>query len=312
MLQLEVLGALVHGRPVQASGATTSEGQASPFALVEVPMSDDVDQTKSPAFQFYPKDFLSDGNQASMSLSECGAYIRLLCICWNDGSLPNDVTRLAYLCSATPRQMRQLWPAVSVCFRVVADRLIHPRLNRERQKQETYRLMKAEAGQKGGRATAEGKQKSSRRSSRLLAEPLAKASPPSSSSSSSSSPTDQHLQGADAPAQAVDPDLLSDTEAVPNAEVAAFVKRFCELYTEHRHGAKYLVKRAKDIPHVKALLRVYGPARLERVATVLLTTDEEWVEHTDRGLGILSVKASWCDGMLAEYEAEHGVKVQHG
>lgn len=118
--------------------------------------------------------------------------------------------------------------------------------------------------------------------------------------------------GADAPTQVVDPDLLSETETVSNAETAAFVKRFCELYRQHRHGARYVVKRAKDIPQVKALLQVFGPERLERVATVLLTTDEEWIEHTDRGIGILSVKASWCDGMLAEYEAEHGLKVQHG
>ena len=38
---------------------------------------------KSPAFQFYAKEFLSDANQAGMSLQETGAYIRLICFEWN-------------------------------------------------------------------------------------------------------------------------------------------------------------------------------------------------------------------------------------
>jgi len=108
-----------------------------------------------------------------------------------------------------------------------------------------------------------------------------------------------------ATSEAVDADL---SPAGDNREVGAFLKAFCELYSKHRHGAKYAVNRAKDVPTVRRLLTVYGPERLEKVATVLLTTDEEWIEHTDRGIGILSVKASWCDGMLATYEAEHGTK----
>jgi uncharacterized protein YdaU (DUF1376 family) len=114
---------------------------------------------KSPAFQFYPKDFLSDGNQAGMSLQECGAYIRLLCVCWNEGTLPNDVTRLARYVGATVPQMRKLWPAVQRCFRLDADGLYrHPRLERERDKQSEYRRRQSDAAAKrwhpAGNATA--------------------------------------------------------------------------------------------------------------------------------------------------------------
>ncbi len=112
----------------------------------------DTDSTRSPAFQFYPKDFLSDGNQAGMSLQECGAYVRLLCVCWNEGSIPNNVTRLARLCGATPGQMQKLWPAVSVCFRENEwGRLVHPRLDKERSKQVEYKLLQSERGKLGGR-----------------------------------------------------------------------------------------------------------------------------------------------------------------
>lgn len=86
----------------------------------------------------------------------------------------------------------------------------------------------------------------------------------------------------------------------------AFIRRFCELYTHHRHGARYFVKREKHVPLLRALLSTYGPDRLEKLAMVLLTTDDEWVQATDRGIGILSTKASWLEERLAAYEAKHG------
>jgi uncharacterized protein YdaU (DUF1376 family) len=52
---------------------------------------------KSPAFQFYPQDYLSSARVAEMSLEEEGAYIRLLCYCWTTGSIPADPERCARL-----------------------------------------------------------------------------------------------------------------------------------------------------------------------------------------------------------------------
>jgi len=132
---------------------------------------------KAPAFQFYPKDFLTDVNVASMTLHELGAYTKLLCLCWLEGSLPAEVDALARLCRVSPTCFGRLWPALAPCFTVVNGRLIQGRLERERQKQEAYRALKVEAGRKGGRPKAEGKQRLSRGE--------AKQSPPSSSSSSS-------------------------------------------------------------------------------------------------------------------------------
>jgi hypothetical protein len=43
--------------------------------------------------------------------------------------------------------------------------------------------------------------------------------------------------------------------------------------------------------------------RLKKLTVVLLTTDEDWVSETDRGIGILSTKASWLDDRLAQFEA---------
>lgn len=54
---------------------------------------------KSPAFQFYPKDWLSSRNTLLMSPAYEGAYIRLLCYCWDSGdvSLPDDDEQLAVM-----------------------------------------------------------------------------------------------------------------------------------------------------------------------------------------------------------------------
>ena len=52
---------------------------------------------KSPAFQFYPKDFLADSNVARMSNTEVGIYTRLLCYCWLEGALPLETEALAHM-----------------------------------------------------------------------------------------------------------------------------------------------------------------------------------------------------------------------
>lgn len=133
---------------------------------------------KSPAFQFYPKDFLTDENVVVMSLQERGAYITLLCLCWQQGTLPSDVDRLARLCGVPPTVFRRLWPALALCFRPAetSDRLVHPRLEKERQKQVDYRRRQSDASHK--RWDARG-------ISQTDAVDMPEASSPSSSSSSS-------------------------------------------------------------------------------------------------------------------------------
>jgi uncharacterized protein YdaU (DUF1376 family) len=111
-----------------------------------------------PAFQFYPKDFLSDGKQAAMSLCEVGAYIRLLSTCWLEHSIPDDVTRVARIVGATPREMAKLWPAVRACFQAHPSepgRLVHGRLDRERAVQAEFRAKQQENGKLGGRPKRE-------------------------------------------------------------------------------------------------------------------------------------------------------------
>lgn len=104
---------------------------------------------RAPAFQFYPKDFIGDSRVMQMSLQERGAYISLICFCWDDGWLPADVTKMARLVGATPGQMQKLWPALSDCFKphpTDVGKLIHPRLERELEKQQEFRQRQSQKG----------------------------------------------------------------------------------------------------------------------------------------------------------------------
>ena len=105
----------------------------------------------SPAFRFYPKDFLTSIGQASMSCAEAGAYIRLLCHCWLEGEIPDDPVACARLAGTTAIQMRKMWPVLAARFQPENGILRHRRLDLERKKQETYRALQQIKGKAGAR-----------------------------------------------------------------------------------------------------------------------------------------------------------------
>jgi len=140
---------------------------------------------KSPAFQFYPGDFLSDENVISMTFEERGVYITLLSICWIQGSIPADHTKIIRLLPglSTP----SVPDIVMDRFTIMPDnpvRLVNKRLEKERQKQEDFREKKSQAGKKGG-ASRWKKEQNNDGSAIVL--PMANDSSLSSSSSPSSS-----------------------------------------------------------------------------------------------------------------------------
>jgi len=101
---------------------------------------------KSPAFQFYPKDFLSDPNVIAMRMAERGAYITLLCLCWTEQVLPADPDELARLCKIPRSLFMGMWPNLSRCFEIENGILRQPRLEREREKQHIYKQLQSLKG----------------------------------------------------------------------------------------------------------------------------------------------------------------------
>ncbi len=173
---------------------------------------------QSPAFQFYPRDFLCDDKVMAMSASARGCYIVLLCHCWLSGSITSNVQELRRLSLYDGHDWPRTWGQLEKAFVPRHGALVNPRIERERQKQATFREMKARAGQAGG------KQKASRR----LAQTLAKASPPSSSSSSSSSYPRNNK-------------LTSKRKAVPSAQTPSASK------SEKAKNVKIITKIAHEV-----------------------------------------------------------------
>ena len=120
----------------------------------------------SPAFQTYPQEFLSDLNVKMMSTEAVGAYWLLICHEWIECGLPDDDEVLAVLSGMGDRwpevkdQVRKCFvnrcsTGVHECSTGVQKRgslIVHPRLEKERKKQEEYRKQKSAAGRASGNA----------------------------------------------------------------------------------------------------------------------------------------------------------------
>ena len=112
--------------------------------------------SKSPAFQFYAKDWLADPNVVVMSPAQRGGYIQILALMWNteDCSLPNDEGWLSLACGLVQPDLG----LVLKCFYVQDGKLRHKRLDEERKKQEEWYFKSLKGGLESAKRRT-GKQK---------------------------------------------------------------------------------------------------------------------------------------------------------
>jgi len=145
-------------------------------------------KTKSPAFQFYPADYLSDSNTIAFTAEQDGIYLRLLCLCWLEGYLPGNHDRIRRLLKDGASVDEECLQQVLNCFTFTTETglFTHPRLEKERKKQFEWRK-KSSAGGKASaliKRTLNGGNGASR-----VVQPLVNTMSSSSSSSSSSKKT---------------------------------------------------------------------------------------------------------------------------
>ena len=120
----------------------------------------------SPAFQFYPADFVGDPNVMAMSTTEAGAYIFLICAAWEEkptGTLPDDDSRLARIARLRLSDWKRIKANVMAAF-VYDDELKRwkqKRLIREAAHQEARRDQAKNASAKRWESgsNADGKRK---------------------------------------------------------------------------------------------------------------------------------------------------------
>ena len=184
----------------------------------------------SPAFQFYPSDFLS--STVTLTDAETGVHIRLLSWSWLNGPLPLDQQRVrrAALSSASDTEWAAIWATIEPRWTKRAGGYTNDRLERTRAEQDDYREKQRVNGLKGGRP----KTQTEPRNNPSLTQPLTQTEPRNNPSAfdlrlcSSSLDLDQkHAQSAKSFLPVIKAKLNSDLNANPNvqfSELAETVK----------------------------------------------------------------------------------------
>lgn len=115
---------------------------------------------KSPAFQFYPEDWLTDRDVIFMTPAQEGAYLRLICYCWidNDNSIPDDDDQLSALCRIDKGALRVV-KAKFIQHPTKDGFLTHSRLQKEAEKQRVWREKSAKGGKASSKKRIENKRK---------------------------------------------------------------------------------------------------------------------------------------------------------
>lgn len=110
---------------------------------------------KSPAFRFYPGDFMASPDVQSMDLNEVGAYTLLLCIAWQQdqhGYLPDDENKLRRWARMSPEQWSISREMLLGKFPVIEPGLRgNLRMIREAEKQAEFSAKQSGNGRLGGR-----------------------------------------------------------------------------------------------------------------------------------------------------------------
>lgn len=106
----------------------------------------------SPAFQFYPGEYLGDKNTIPMTTEENGAYCLLMWVCWEQDGLPESLEDLAEIARLPLKKFEPLWNRrIKKCFFWDDKKKVffHSRFVKEIKKQKAWSKKKSDAGKKG-------------------------------------------------------------------------------------------------------------------------------------------------------------------
>lgn len=229
-----------------------------------------------------------------------GVYREMLTQAWRRGArLPNDHEAIQRAIGVTKPEWRRAWPLVSRFWREEDGYLVSDT------QLEIYAEAKAaidkasERGRKGGIASGKSRtqvptqvhtQVETRVPTQVHAHVEHKSNPPSPSPIRSvSQKAERHSANAR---------LSVDDELAERA--GRFLERYREMYERFRGGARYVSKPSLDYVEAVELVRTWDDERLDRIATVFLTTNHRFAEEGSRTVAQFRSLASWCDSKLRE------------
>jgi uncharacterized protein YdaU (DUF1376 family) len=252
-----------------------------------------------PAFQFYPKEFLSSSKVMAMTLTERGAYITLLSVEWLDGSLPTSAAELARILGLSVARFQKLWRGLlASCFVERNGRLVNDRLERVRAELAAY----IAAAKRGGTRSAEARRKqfgtaqpskggsaegskSLRRRSRSAPEVTSNppSNPPLRELPRTSSNTASASATASATASTSDP---SDQRGATPTPITEFLTFYEQKFTSVV-GDKPLIN-GRDAKIAKTILDKYGPKKAQNLLNAFFATSDEFILKAGFGLNIFA------------------------
>lgn len=222
---------------------------------------------KSPAFQFYPADFLSDGRAASMTYEERGVLITLLSFAWLNGGVPSDPDRLRQLLRMSRSEFNRVWAGLAPCFiqhPTNPKSLVNERMERERAAQADNRKAR-KAASAAANAVRWSKSESESDPNRITnghqTDPSLLPSPVS------------RLPTPYVSIPEVKPRPAKKSPTGPHAECFEHWKA---EWARTRNGADYLGAK-KDFVAIAELLKASTPDEVKRRMTLMATDPDPWI-----------------------------------
>jgi uncharacterized protein YdaU (DUF1376 family) len=254
-----------------------------------------------------------------MSFTEKGVYLTMLCQQWREPkrNLPDDPQAVADLIAVTAEQVAEViasWEVIRRKF-VTSDhtpgRIWNIQVEETRKKQRANLKARRLAGQRGGNAKA----RNVKQGRELLASKTVAVLDVARNEASNAvaKPSDQirreeigreeiRLEKPLAvPARVVSDDDLGD-------RARELLEGYPVWYAQERHGARLpILGGAIQFQEALTLCQTWDDGRLEKLARVVLTTDDGYISGTDRGWKIFVMKASWADDRLRQWEQANQV-----
>lgn len=232
-----------------------------------------------------------------MTLEQQGAYRNLLDeACLRGGPLPNDDGILAKACG-DPRRWNKVRAAVLKHFTLYPDGWRNTTLDAVLKRSEEIRHDRAESGRAGAKQRWQTHSKrDGKPDGKPIATAMANPMAPDPDPIVVSSQTPQKTRTVDVSPEALD------------LRAGNLVERYAELFYLHRRGARYHSRLHLDFMKAQELVRTWADdAHLEKLAVIILESDDDWIAKTDRGFGVFAARATWADDRLKAWELANGI-----
>lgn len=241
---------------------------------------------KSPSFQFYANDFVS--GCARLSTEEVGAYILLICECWDKGSIPGgDMQLLARIAKLTPAKMRRAWFALGPKFHTVDSyNYTQSRLETVRRVQLEFRQRQSDKGKASGASRRATKEQPDTNPGSTPVQPEGQPKGNSPVSGLRSSEEKDRSQS-----------LPTDPKIGERAN--DFIEFYAGIYPQLRLGVPYRRQDVLDFPMACSLVSTWtDDRRLRMMAEVFLRTEHKFAAEGRRSIRQFAALAELCDNEL--------------